>query len=91
MLFLLQCSFFAWLLVCAPKVVGMLGPSTGVALAAGLLTAAAAWACRQAGAPALVTLGFGAVVVGAAALGAAIAIGHPLGLEVRRALTRSGP
>ena len=67
-----------------------LGPSTGVALAAGLLTAAAAWACRQAGAPALVTLGCGAVVVGAAALGAAIAIGHPLGQEVRRALAGRG-
>ena len=67
-----------------------LGPSTGVALAAGLLTAAAAWACRQAGAPALVTLGCGAVVVGAAALGAAIAISHPLGQEVRRALAGRG-
>ena len=67
-----------------------LGPSTGVALAAGVLTAAAAWACRQAGAPALVTLGCGAVVVGAAALGAAIATGHPLGQEVRRALAGRG-
>ena len=35
-------------------------------------------------------LGCGAVLVGAAALGAAIATGHPLGQEVRRALTGRG-
>ena len=67
-----------------------LGPSTGVALAAGWLAAGAAWACRQAGAPAVVTLGCGAVVVGAAALGAAIAIGHPFGQEVRLVMTGRG-
>ena len=64
-----------------------LAPSAGVALAAGVLSAAAVWGCRQAGAPALVTLLCGAGVVGAAALGAAIATGHPVGQEVRRALT----
>ena len=66
------------------------GQSTDMALAAGLLTAASAWVCRQAGAQALVTPGCYAVVVGAAALGAAIAIGHPLGQEVRRALAGRG-
>ena len=62
-----------------------LGPSTGVALAAGLLAAGADWACRQAGAPALVTLGCGAVVVGLMAVAGALGTRHPLGLEVRRA------
>ena len=64
-----------------------LGPSIGVALAAGLLAAAAAWACRQAGAPALVTLGCGAVVMGLMAVAGALGTRHPLGLEVRRART----
>ena len=62
-----------------------LGPSTGVALATGLLTEASAWACRQAGAPALVTLRCGAVVVPTVAVAGALGTRHPLGLEVRRA------
>lgn len=65
-------------------------PSIGVAPAAGLLAAGAAWACRQAGAPAVVTPGCGAVVVGAAALRAAIAIGHRFGQEVRLVMTGRG-
>ena len=55
---------FAWLLVCAPEVVGVpFGPQRVQAVV---------------------------LVLATAALGAAIAIGHPLGQEVRRALAGRG-
>ncbi|MBK8105294.1 MAG: hypothetical protein IPK42_06980 [Betaproteobacteria bacterium] len=62
-----------------------LAPSGAVALAAGALAAGAAWGCRALDAPALLTLLCGAAALAAAALLAALASGHPLGQEVRRA------
>ena len=67
-----------------------LASSAAIALAAGAAAAAAAWGCRTLDAPALLTLLTSATVLGALALGAAIAIGHPLGQEALRAMKGGG-
>ena len=92
MLFLLQCSFFAWLLVCAPEVVAVLfGPqwTEAVVVVQAGAVGGMLWApCGLANAVLTarghareqlqVNLVYGALL-------AALASGHPLGQEVRRA------
>lgn len=62
-----------------------LGPSVGMALAAGMLAWAVAWACRGLGAPALVSLAGSALALASVVLVGALVAKHPLGTELRRA------